>query len=100
MTKVVVDDIIVKAKLRKTIKRAVEKASMEDSILKTLETADLMPYAPVPFWSWNNYLEKEKLIAQIHHMKMAQKERENEGIAFLQEESHQKIITAASASTS
>ena len=42
---------------------------MEDSILKTLETADLMPYAPVPFWSWNNYLEKEKLIAQIHHMK-------------------------------
>ena len=42
---------------------------MENTILTKLQNADLMPYAPVPFWSWNNYLEKDKLIAQIRHMK-------------------------------
>lgn len=42
---------------------------MKNEILKVLDNADLMPYAPVPFWSWNNYLEEDKLIAQIKHMK-------------------------------
>ena len=28
-------------------------------------------YAPIPFWSWNNRLEKDKLLAQIRDMKAA-----------------------------
>lgn len=37
--------------------------------LQTLGELDLTAYAPIPFWSWNNRLEKDKLIAQIREMK-------------------------------
>lgn len=30
---------------------------------------DVKEYRPIPFWSWNDKLEKEKLIDQIHWMK-------------------------------
>ena len=33
--------------------------------------ADLKDYAPVPFWSWNNELERDRLILQIREMKSA-----------------------------
>lgn len=36
---------------------------------------DRKEYRPLPFWSWNDKLEKEKLIEQIHWMK----EKENGG---------------------
>lgn len=36
---------------------------------------DIKEYRPLPFWSWNDKLEKEKLIEQIHWMK----EKENGG---------------------
>lgn len=39
--------------------------------LHTLGSLDLTDYAPIPFWSWNNRLEKDKLTAQIHEMKEA-----------------------------
>ena len=37
-------------------------------ILETLKNSDLTEYAPIPFWSWNNRLEKDKLLAQIRDM--------------------------------
>lgn len=40
-------------------------------ILETLKNSDLTEYAPIPFWSWNNRLEKDKLLAQIRDMKSA-----------------------------
>lgn len=40
-------------------------------ILRELGRIDLTDYAPVPFWSWNNRLEKEKLLAQIGDMQAA-----------------------------
>ena len=30
---------------------------------------DLRNYGPIPFWSWNNKLEKDELVKQIHNMK-------------------------------
>ncbi|MDE6274864.1 MAG: hypothetical protein K2L87_07465, partial [Clostridiales bacterium] len=34
-----------------------------------LKHADMRDYAPVPFWSWNNQLNREELIRQIDEMK-------------------------------
>ena len=40
--------------------------------LKTrLETVNLTDYQAIPFWSWNNELDEEKLVAQIVEMKGA-----------------------------
>ena len=36
-----------------------------------LEKEDLTDYQAVPFWSWNNELDEEKLVAQIVEMKGA-----------------------------
>lgn len=41
-------------------------------ILKKLGTLDLTEYAPVPFWSWNNRLERDALLGQIEDMKAAE----------------------------
>lgn len=30
---------------------------------------DVKEYRPIPFWSWNDKLEKEKLLQQAHWMK-------------------------------
>ncbi len=38
-------------------------------VLKNLGKINLNEYAPVPFWSWNNDLESDELIEQIHQMK-------------------------------
>ena len=38
-------------------------------IISDLKEKDLTDYAPVPFWSWNNKLEKEELVRQIDEMK-------------------------------
>ena len=40
-----------------------------NDILQNLDKLDLTDYAPIPFWSWNNRLNKDKLVAQIHEMK-------------------------------
>ncbi|MBQ2713004.1 MAG: hypothetical protein IJF71_06440 [Clostridia bacterium] len=37
--------------------------------IKQLGKLDLTKYGSIPFWSWNNRLEKEELIKQIHQMK-------------------------------
>lgn len=39
--------------------------------LQSLAKADMRDYAPVPFWSWNNCLEKEQLLRQIEQIKEA-----------------------------
>jgi hypothetical protein len=41
---------------------------MKDRLIYSL-SQDLSAYAPIPFWSWNNELEKDELINQIHYMK-------------------------------
>ena len=40
-----------------------------DDFFNLLAKEDLTDYAPIPFWSWNNELEKDRLIKQIHEMK-------------------------------
>ena len=40
-------------------------------VLRELGRMDLTDYAPIPFWSWNNRLEKDKLIRQIGDMQSA-----------------------------
>lgn len=40
-------------------------------IIRELKTQDLREYTSVPFWSWNNELNDDELIAQIHAMKEA-----------------------------
>jgi len=40
-------------------------------IIREFKTLDLREYTSVPFWSWNNQLCDEELIAQIHAMKDA-----------------------------
>ena len=37
--------------------------------LTPLKTADMRDYAPIPFWSWNNRIEKDEAIRQIEQMK-------------------------------
>lgn len=44
---------------------------MDDTVLHTLGSVDLTDYAPIPFWSWNNRLEKNRLLEQIREMKSA-----------------------------
>jgi len=40
------------------------------TILNKLKNLDnFNEYAPTPFWSWNNELQEDKLVAQIRHMK-------------------------------
>lgn len=39
--------------------------------LQQLKDADLRDYAPIPFWSWNNSMEKAHLLRQIEQMKEA-----------------------------
>ena len=40
-------------------------------VLRRLEKADLTEYAAIPFWSWNNRMEKDKVVEQIYEMKQA-----------------------------
>lgn len=42
---------------------------MIESFLHSLNEIDLQQYAPVPFWSWNNKIEKDILLEQIQDMK-------------------------------
>ncbi len=44
---------------------------MDHPLVKRLKQADLQPYMPLPFWSWNDWLEPEKLREQIRTMKQA-----------------------------
>ncbi len=43
----------------------------EHTLIEKLNKADLMPYRPIPFWSWNDKLEPEELRRQIRTMKQA-----------------------------
>lgn len=40
-------------------------------ILRELGQIDLTDYAPIPFWSWNNRLDKDRLLKQIADMQSA-----------------------------
>ena len=39
-----------------------------ETLLRQLENIDKAKYGSIPFWSWNNKLEKDELIKQIHQM--------------------------------
>lgn len=40
-------------------------------ILKKLIKADMRDYSPIALWSWNNKIDREELIKQIHSMKFS-----------------------------
>ena len=40
-------------------------------ILQQLKSQDMLEYTSLPFWSWNNALDDDELIAQIRAMKEA-----------------------------
>ena len=42
---------------------------MDKSFFRTLDNISLKEYAPVPFWSWNNQIEREECKRQIRQMK-------------------------------
>lgn len=40
-------------------------------LIEALRNTDRRKYGPIPFWSWNNRMEKEQLLCQIEKMKEA-----------------------------
>ena len=42
---------------------------MKDRIINELESDKINEYRPLPFWSWNDELQEDKLVAQIERMK-------------------------------
>lgn len=42
---------------------------MKNKLIDILKKADTAPYRSIPFWSWNDKLEKQELVEQINWMK-------------------------------
>ncbi len=42
---------------------------MKDKVIRELKSEKINEYRPLPFWSWNDDLQEEKLVKQIERMK-------------------------------